>query len=509
VHGWQYFGTAAICAATGVCLIRPWVNGRLASFSVLIKLGCAVLLAGIGLAGSLWYRVAEISGVEEPPQFQRFLERLPAPEENEAGQLARSARSQVADLVRQARDQKARRDPFQKGQPDDELNYLSLAEKVVHRGWPAEGEELGLWLDQVFAQRWPNLLKQLVDKPGGVMDDPRRQSMAEAAKIINPTREIGFLLAARGLQLQAEGDPAAMVQHLAAGLAYARVLQDRGDIFDTTIAWEMERTLLQGLDRWLEKLHGRADLLRKIQKVLADHLHKTKSDFSDIHKVEYLHARNSLEDPKEWAIFISIPDDREERSTVWKGTNELLAQLVWLTPWERARQNRILRSVFWGDQTDIGKALDVSPGTFFMGIRANRFMDRLGPQIQYREARFKAAELTVALRRYQADNGNLPKTLAALVPGYLPAVPSDPYDRRPFRYRISKGERMPLNDFARRIWGVGDLPGEFIDIPIGQGILWCVGDDLGDDGGLMPAHGPTHCERGQDYIFLVPLAPKK
>jgi hypothetical protein len=46
--------------------------------------------------------------------------------------------------------------------------------------------------------------------------------------------------------------------------------------------------------------------------------------------------------------------------------------------------------------------------------------------------------LVVALRLFEKRTGKLPATLAELVPAYLPAVPRDPYDGRPFRYSPEK-----------------------------------------------------------------------
>jgi len=42
-----------------------------------------------------------------------------------------------------------------------------------------------------------------------------------------------------------------------------------------------------------------------------------------------------------------------------------------------------------------------------------------------------------ALRRYVLQHGSPPKSLAALVPGYLSAVPQDPYGDGPLVYRTT------------------------------------------------------------------------
>ena len=65
----------------------------------------------------------------------------------------------------------------------------------------------------------------------------------------------------------------------------------------------------------------------------------------------------------------------------------------------------------------------------------------------------RASLLLLALRLHRAEKGAIPATLDALAPGYLPAVPLDPYDDRPFRYRISKGESIAMESIPAPIPG--------------------------------------------------------
>lgn len=50
------------------------------------------------------------------------------------------------------------------------------------------------------------------------------------------------------------------------------------------------------------------------------------------------------------------------------------------------------------------------------------------------QSELAAIRLVVACRRYEIDHGELPPALDALVSDYLDAVPSDPFDGKPFRY---------------------------------------------------------------------------
>ncbi len=86
-----------------------------------------------------------------------------------------------------------------------------------------------------------------------------------------------------------------------------------------------------------------------------------------------------------------------------------------------------------------------------------------------------AARLTVALRRFHLDNGAFPADLQALVPSYLAAVPSDPFDGQPFRY-------LPERE-----------------------IVYAVGLDGVDGGGAAPAKGTRG--RTGDLVFDFGIRP--
>ncbi len=79
----------------------------------------------------------------------------------------------------------------------------------------------------------------------------------------------------------------------------------------------------------------------------------------------------------------------------------------------------------------------------------------IGETCHKARAVLRSAAVGVALERYRLANGRWPDTLAALVPKYLKAVPADPFDGKPLRYRED-----------------------------GEGaVVWCLGTDRKDDGG--------------------------
>jgi hypothetical protein len=246
-------------------------------------------------------------------------------------------------------------------------------------------------------------------------------------------------------------------------------------------------------------------------KILGDHRRAMQSNDQEHRLSEYLVVRNSLEDPTEWWFGGDHP---REETPVWLDKKALFAASC-RVPWERARQERALRLVFHN--------LDRS----FMQIPSLRYIVpitstvdlRIG--IPRRLVQVEMARLKVALRHYQAVTGKPAASLSALVPRYLDAIPEDPFDSKPIRYRLSRGEEIPwpapdaaaIPGGAGMAGGPGDPPPPppaepKRTIPAGQGILWSVGEDRVDDGGKRQGLRPSRHEQtqpGEDLIYLVPL----
>ncbi|MBC8871137.1 MAG: hypothetical protein H8E44_17055 [Planctomycetes bacterium] len=66
-----------------------------------------------------------------------------------------------------------------------------------------------------------------------------------------------------------------------------------------------------------------------------------------------------------------------------------------------------------------------------------------------------SAMTAIAIERYRRDRGRIPDDLQQLVPDFLPAVPTDPYDGKPIRYVVKEDEYL----------------------------IYCIGRDDVDDGG--------------------------
>ncbi|XAL98509.1 hypothetical protein OT109_13080 [Phycisphaeraceae bacterium D3-23] len=123
----------------------------------------------------------------------------------------------------------------------------------------------------------------------------------------------------------------------------------------------------------------------------------------------------------------------------------------------------------------------------------------------------------IALKRYTIDHGQRPDTLADLVPDYLDAVPDDPFvlnrkvtylpggaspviDRRGGGFQVQ--QQAPYREVGRR---------SGLTFPL----LYCVGNDGTDDGGLFPIHdesgridgGFTGQDTPTDWCFFLTELP--
>ena len=106
-----------------------------------------------------------------------------------------------------------------------------------------------------------------------------------------------------------------------------------------------------------------------------------------------------------------------------------------------------------------------------IGLPAPFIMNR-GPRLfRERAAQLRAITTLVAAERFRLATGRWPTELADLVPRYLPAVPTDPYDGKPLRYRkVSDGIVVyaigaELKDHGGKVQIPPQVPGWKYDLP--------------------------------------------
>ncbi|HWG43573.1 MAG TPA: hypothetical protein VN688_12370, partial [Gemmataceae bacterium] len=307
--------------------------------------------------------------------------------------------------------------------------------------------------------------------------------------------------------------------NLGIGLAVSRTLQHDSVLISALVGRATESVWLSGLDRWLEKLRGHPELLKRVLRTLLRYEAELPDERQPL-KGEYLMALNTLEETPAQLLEMSI-ENRGKRDDPMRQAEIQGAVLAWLFPWEHERHRRILRVMFQGDPHQRLNVREWGGALVVFGVPSDRLTRR-----KRGVARLRASQLQVALRLYQAETGKPAATLDVLVPRYLSAIPVDPFDGRPFRYRLSKGEHIgwPAPDAvdapgANAAAGAPPAPGvgmaggmPFVPappptrwVPEGQGILWAIGEDGRDDGGVQQSTAPFGSRFGEDIIYLVPL----
>jgi hypothetical protein len=537
IYGWQVWGPPTVLFAAIVLLIQARSVRASLSRGDIATAVAAVVVAGSWQAGALWYRATEMPPAPDVIDLTAFRASLPAPGANVGGELAASALRRLSELAITTIDETPeglRLHPF--GRPltaptHSFFDFFRHAEAVADNTWHSDDDglralehnlrafldrnlDLRAFLDLEFDDVWAKQLAESANLPTGVLVDPRETT--EAALFVIPesrTPEIAAtMLVARGLQRQADGDPGTFVDNLRTGLSLARNLRNHSGRFLVSRSLHVERRMLGGVEKWLERLEGRPDLLRKALEILRHHGEQPLTDAEEQDKADYLVALNTVDDVTALPARGAIGRPGQDPFFPMFGFPDTEVLRVCLeAPGEKERRHRILSGLYFPDAglRQLAKQLQ-SPllnGLFRNGVLISE--TTLSPW--YRSL-VPMTTLQVALRLYREETGRPAERLDELVPKYLPAVPADPYDGHPIRYRLSKGEEIDWSD--RQEGSAGPAGGAMPSngpyqrtVSAGQGVLWCVGEDGRDDGG----HAQRGAQAGQkeDLIVLVPLPPSR
>jgi hypothetical protein len=506
LHAWQLWAVPVVLLLATIVLARARTAGRLTAARTVVVTAAALLTAGGGTAAALWHRAVEMPPVPDAVDVAALLATLPRQDET-GGKDMSDALLKLA-VIERTFDNTQPLPAAPDGQPPARRQFFVLrgdADRVTVRGWEAAEPGLASFLDAVFRETWARDLAAAADLPPGPLIDVRNVTAATPLPQYQAASTAAMLLTARALQRQDGGDPAAFVDNLRTGLAIIRNIRQTPVVISEFIAPGLEAILCRGVERWLERLDGRPDLLRRTLEALRQHLDEPPADIELIRRTQFLVTLNTFADPA------NIPRAGQGADPFFRiALNDTpVLQLALAAPWERVRYRRVLDGLLSGDPTVRSLAKDLAPhllkgvlvdfvGTTRLGAAASN------PRHLYP---CRVAALQLALRLYQAETGRPAEKLTELVPKYLPSVPLDPYDGRPFRYRLSRGETLdwPPEDFQ---FGTGNAY-DPRPVPVGQGILWSVGADNTDDGGHVQEwpHPNFIVREKVDRIALVPLPP--
>jgi hypothetical protein len=187
-----------------------------------------------------------------------------------------------------------------------------------------------------------------------------------------------------------------------------------------------------------------------------------------------------------WRSAWSYPDELK----MLRGSQALLEAMRWARTQgsfkeafqrQDSRMRELGFEVLTPDKTE--RQVDESLRTLFSeSLVSAQIMLR---RIMAAEVMRSIAVTALALKRYQLRNGHYPSDLAQLVPDFVPALPRDPADGQPLRYRLNSD---------------------------GTFLLYSIGDDGKDDGGDPTPHSGTpkskflSWQKGRDLVWPQPVS---
>lgn len=198
----------------------------------------------------------------------------------------------------------------------------------------------------------------------------------------------------------------------------------------------------------------------------------------------------------------------------WKDQDKLHLLQYWQHALAAAREQ--LRQPAWAQKMEKGSGepdkTTGQPGSpeagsislydryrFLLSSQLEGMAERTLRRAVYAEASRDLALTDLAVRRFQLAQGRAPENLDQLVPKYLPRVPTDPFDGRPLRYRMTADGTFTIYSVGHD--GVDDggnpapeLPGTSPQFLTGRDLVWpraATAEDLGRFLKAVSKRGPA------------------
>jgi ABC-type transport system involved in multi-copper enzyme maturation permease subunit len=486
-------------------LMRPWVAGFPTAQGRTISLATLLLFVA-SLALGIGQRVWEVPDVPLPFNVERYSRSLSTPLGTEAGVLTHSAlhgMQQRIDLARWKFGTVAQKGPYGADHVPWRVDLIDASNMPIH------DKELAEVLQFVCAGDWIPKLRRLQALPRGAIMDPREMRTIWTTPEMEQAKVAALILCNHARLSERQGQLSSGLDDYETAFELILTMAHQADESGFLLAEQVSQTVLGRLNHWGTKAAQQPDLLGRAG-AAARRFGASLPCLVDVDQASYLAMRSFLSQPE-------LPSHYPPEATIARDNS------LSLVPWEAERRLRLLNALFagrikahslsfaewvkdyregesgirrgerlllegWMAPTSNGSPL-ISTERLARWLEQTWWESYVSPwgmplRLARLQAFIRAAELRFALIQYAVENRRPASALADLVPKYVRAIPSDPYDGKPFRYRVSVGEKIftASTGTTRRIQR-------------GQGILWCVGPDLIDDHGAV---------EDQDDRFLTP-----
>lgn len=497
---WQVWVPPVVVLVAGRLLVRAWSADRLTARGPLGVLAAGVAAALAVEAAGIGYRVVQVPDTPGAEDDVRFVASLPEVGVNEGGRNFRTA----ADRANRLAAHLAPKYDLTPGVPPPNTPRRSIerAEMALVGGWPADDPKLGEWLDAFYGadargpaggvtgaedKPWFDLVAVAVASPDvGMYEHPQLIGTTATTQALDHARRLATVVLARGLQRQAAGDPAEFVASLRAVVPLAASLENRSIVAALMTGYWVERATAEAVRNWLRAMDAdpagaarREQVLRQAIDALRAADRPEPFDPRPHLLVERHVLREAQKAPAQWV-------DRHSGGRDGPNPEADLIGFAWTVPWERERTRRLLGLGFeggpWPGQF---RLVQDRPG-FELLLARRPGRHELVTEDQVTRAVRRGTLLRVAIRLHEERTGRPPATLAELVTaGCLPAVPADPFDAEPFRYRTAH---------ETALWNLRfDLP-----------VVWSVGPNRVDEGGQASRFARGQPNLPDDIAFAVP-----
>jgi hypothetical protein len=407
-------------------LERTTWSARARLFAVL-GVPAATLLVGVAA-----YRVFEIPASGPGFSPEEFL-RPVLHEETETAELYRSAIAIMTPLraadpaTPQTRDPDFAKDGWDHAAPQ-EREWLAANQKSVERTLDASRRD------------------------ACVFRDPKSMRFDDSLKTEQDTRHLAWLLLLDARRLESEGQLDEALDRYLAMMRLGRHVANRG----TYIQW-LQGSAIEGmpgghLPLWACHPEQTPERVRKALREL-ETVSKDFPPASDAVKAEYVVLRRVLEsDPAEIAAALGRPEGGTVlvlwgRLMPWEvaracrlqnvltardlATVEMVERELAASHWEFLTKDPFFRGVGSDQSAEYAQQLVTTP--YVQGLYPAAYTMMQGPV--RRATQLRAFRIIIALKSWQAEHGELPRTLVDLVGEYFDRLPADPFTGQAFGYK--------------------------------------------------------------------------